>query len=676
MKYGLRDLTLEEKMKLLCGRDWWHLYTADGKLPEVTLTDGPSGIRRANYEMENGKIIKRTFSNATAMPTISVLSNTWNKELAFLDGETIADECVEYERDVLLAPGVNIKRTPLCGRNFEYFSEDPYLAGTMAAAYIEGVQSKGIGTCLKHYCANNREYDRSFQSSEVDERTLREIYLAPFELALKAKPWSVMCSYNPINGVYGSENSYLLNDVLRDEFGFDGIVISDWYAVHQSARTHKAGLDLEMPYRNKAYDELREGYEKGYITEEEIDVLVERILKFIEKIDDARKTNKYTMSHEERHNNARKIAEEGIVLLKNEDGILPLKGGKIHVSGPGAKKPPFGGGGSSEVTTEYEPMHLGEEIKNRLGDSATILLDNSLVRYREKVNAANRIPYTAYDADTVILCFGTDSSIEFEDGDRTSIRLPRVMENVILDTAKVNENIVVVLHSGSAVDVSPWIDKVKGLLYIGYGGEGIQEATADILCGIVSPSGKLSETFPLCLEDTPTGSYRGDGFVDRYTEGILVGYRYYDYYDKDVMFPFGHGLSYATLEYGNMDIEKHSELEYTVSLDVKNISDIPAKETVQLYVRDVFSCASRPKKELKGYEKISLAPGETKRVSIELDSRSFAYYNTSLHRWYVENGAFEILIGASSRDIRLKKRLDIELPFEEQMTFVVHPATI
>ena len=672
MKYALRDLTLEEKMQLLAGSTWWNLSTANGKLPEVTLTDGPNGLRRARYEMENGKVKNKIYETATAMPTLSVLANTWNRELAYLDGETIADECIEYGRDVLLAPGVNIKRTPLCGRNFEYFSEDPYLAGTLAASYIEGVQSRGVGTCLKHYCANNREYDRDYQSSEVDERTLREIYLTPFEIALKAKPWSVMCSYNPINGVYASENSYLLNNVLRDELGFDGIVISDWYAVHQSARAHKAGLDLEMPYRPEAYEELRRAYECGYITEEEIDVLAERVLGFIEKITEARKTAKDTMTHEERHANARKIAEEGIVLLKNEDNILPLGGGKIHVTGPGAKKPTIGGGGSSLVRSEYEPLHLGEEIKKRLGDSASILLDNSIIRYSGKVTAPNRIPYTAYEADTVLLCFGTDSTIELEDDDRISIKLPKAMEDLILDTAKVNENIVVVLHSGSAIDTSAWIDKVKGLLYIGYGGEGVQEATADILCGRVSPSGKLAETFPICLEDTPSGTYRGDGFVDRYTEGILVGYRHYDYYEKDVMFPFGHGLSYASFEYGNIKVEKHGETDYTVSLEVKNLSDIPAKETVELYVSDVFSAASRPKKELKGFEKVSLAPGEVKSVSFTLDSRSFAYYNTSLHRWYVENGAFEILVGASSRDIRLKEKITINLPFEDQATFLVH----
>lgn len=672
MDFNLNAFSLEEKMRLLTGKDWWTLYDIEGRLPKVELHDGPHGLRRAVYEMENGKIKSRTYFPATAMPTLSMLANTWNPSLARLEGETIADEFIEYDKDVLLGPGVNIKRTPLCGRNFEYFSEDPYLSGTMGKAYIEGVQSKGIGACLKHYCANNREYDRDHQSSEVDERTLREIYLTAFELALSAEPWCVMSSYNPINGVYSSENAYLLKDVLRNDFGFQGLIMSDWYGVRESSRAHKAGLDLEMPYRNEAYEELLRAYNEGRLSEDEINARVSKILEFIEKVYNSRKTRTATLTHAERHENARKIAKEGIVLLKNEGGILPLKEGKIHVTGPGAPKVPFGGGGSSSVMTEYEMRHLGDEIKDRLKDKVTILTDKSIVRYNGKVVAANHIPYTAYGADVVVLCLGTDGSIEFEDADRTSLKLPKSMEDIILETADVNENTVVVLHSGSAIDVSAWVDKVKAILYIGYGGEAIQEAVADVLCGITCPSGKLSETFPLSLEDTPTGTYRGNGFVDRYSEGVFVGYRYYDSYKKDVAFPFGHGLSYASFEYSDISIEKESELDYTVSFNVKNTSNITAKEVSELYVKDVFSAVSRPEKELRGYEKTELLPGEEKRIRIKLNARSFAYYNVSLKKWYVENGTFEILVGSSSRDIRLTAKINVNLPIGEQVTFLVH----
>ena len=327
MKYSIKDLTLEEKLCLLAGRDAWRLSNANGKLPDVFLSDGPNGLRMHDVNDENLTTFK-----ATAMPNLSLIANSWDEELAFLDGATIADDCIEKGADVLLAPGVNIKRTPLCGRNFEYFSEDPYLTGKLAKAYIEGVQSKGVGTSLKHYCGNNREYDRFFQSNEIDERTLREIYLPAFETAVTAKPWTVMCSYNPVNGVWTSESKWLLNDILREEFGFDGLIMSDWGAVHNSPRAIKATLDLEMPYRKAAYPQLKEAYEKGFLTEAEIDERVQKIFELMEKVTTAEK--KVTTTQEERRETAAKIAREGMVLLKNEDNILPLKPCKIMTAGP------------------------------------------------------------------------------------------------------------------------------------------------------------------------------------------------------------------------------------------------------------------------------------------------------------------------------------------------------
>ena len=685
MKYSVKDFSTEEKLRLICGASWWTLETLGGKLAEVVMSDGPLGVRHQEFgEIDEsltapsqmtayGPRERYTVNDTTAMPSTAVVASTWNTELSRLAGETIADECVEKKRDIILAPGVNIKRTPLCGRNFEYYSEDPYLAGTMAKAFIEGAQAKGIGTCLKHFCANNSEYDRDHQSSEVDERTLREIYLPAFEIATGAKPWSVMCAYNQINGVYASENSYLLNDVLRGEFGFDGVVISDWYAVRQSARAAKAGLDIEMPYRKRAYGEVKAAYEAGYLTDEDLDTLARRILAFIEKKVEADKRKSVTYTKEERHANAVRIVEEGAVLLKNEGGILPLKDGKIHVTGLGADRPPVGGGGSSKIEPEYKTRHLADELSERLGDAATVTRDRSpLFRYNGKMIAANHALVAGYDADTVVFCIGNDETVEFESGNRSSLDLPMGAEDMLVEMTKYNENIVVVVYAGSAVDMSRWIDKVGAVLFVGFGGEGAQEAVANLLVGKISPSGKLQETLPISLEDTPTGGYQGDGFVDRYDEGIFVGYRYYERFGVDVLYPFGHGLSYAEFEYSNLTTRKLGDFDFELSFTVKNTSAVTAKEVAEIYVRDVFAAVARPVKELRAFEKVELAPGEAKRITVRLGERDFAYYNTSLHRWYVEDGAFEILVGSSSQDIRLKTRVDIETPLYSHQTFVVY----
>ena len=661
MKYDIKNLTLDEKLRLLAGKNNWQLSNANGKLPDVFLSDGPHGLRM--YDFEQGKT-----KPATAMPNLSVLANTWDTELAFLDGATIADECLQEGADVLLAPGVNIKRTPLCGRNFEYISEDPYLAGVMAKAYIEGVQSKGIGTSLKHFCANNREYDRFYQSSDVDERTLREIYLPAFEIAVEAKPWTVMCAYTPINGIWASENKWLLQDVLRGEFGFDGLIVSDWGAVHNSWRAAKAGIDLEMPFREAAFDELKKGYENGWLTEEEIDARVEKALELMEKCTTQKK--EITTTKQQRHENAVKIVKEGVVLLKNEDNILPLKGGNIMVGGPCSFTPCYGGGGSALVTSEYQGKGLAELLGETMGDKANVTHTHFAcgTDYNHMFHSRNAY-VQAYKSDVVVLCVGNSKVVESEAHDRENIRLSNVQEDLILNTAKVNPNVVVVLNVGSAVDMSAWIDSVKAVVLLGFSGEGGQEAIADILTGKACPCGKLAETYPLSLDDTPAQDYRGNGFYERYSEGIFVGYRWYDATETDVLFPFGHGLSYAQFEYSDMQVEKLSETDYEVSFNVKNVSNVDAKEISQVYVRDVFAMVPRPEKELKGFVKTALKAGESKRVSVKLNARSFAYYSIPLKKWYVENGDFEILVGASSRDIRLKEKLTIELPENEQWTW-------
>lgn len=687
MKYDPKNLTAREKIRLLVGAGYWNTYEVSGKVPSLKMTDGPCGMRLViNKDGENAAEASVNAWNATreatAMPSPSAIATSWNPSLARLSSEIIADDFIESDVKLLLAPGVNIKRSPLCGRNFEYFSEDPYLAGKMARAYIEGAESHGVATSLKHFCLNNYENDRLYTSTDADERTVREIYLPAFEEAVKAKPATVMCAYNQIGGIWASENKKYLTDILRGEFGFDGMVVSDWEATHDATRAIKAGLNLTMPERDFHIENLTEAYESGELTEEEIDKAVTPILRFIEKYE-TKKEVKYTK--EQRHAAAVKIAEECVALLKNDDGILPVMNGRILVLGHMEKDPTMTGGGSAKVfprhkfeplsgLIEKELMGKCEMVKSSRIHSATVTADR---RY-----ATNQMAHLALNSDTVLLCVGTNATIESEAIDRTSIRLSPVVEETILTIAKANKNVVVILYTGSAIDMSPWIDSVKGVVLAGYAGEGINEALAKILTGKVSPSGKLSETYPLRLEDTPAIATKSEGlsavysalqnsFTVKYTEGIFVGYRYYDTINKDVLFPFGHGLSYASFEYSNLKVERKKDgdvCDFTVSFDIENRSDIPAMETAQLYVSDIISTVERPNKELKGFSKISLLPHEKRSVSLELNYRSFAFYSTSLDAWHVENGLFDILVGSSSRDIRLKKRISITLPREKQYT--------
>ncbi len=663
MKYDLKNLTLEEKINLLTGKyskEDWILEDCNGKLPSVSVADGPHGLRDYHKPDE-----------CLSMPSAVVLANTWNTELAYLFGNTIADDYIEHDVQINLAPAINIKRTPLCGRNFEYYSEDPFLAGHIAKNYILGFQDQGIGTSLKHFCLNNNEYERNYQSSEVDERTIREIYLPAFEIALQAKPWTVMCAYNLINGIYASEHKKLMKDVLRDEFGFDGVLVSDWHAVCDRARSLKVKLDLEMPYSPTAYDEIMSAYKSGYITIEEIDESAGRMLELIEKTQCEKKV-KY--SKEQRLENARKIAREGIVLLKNEDNILPLKGGKIMLAGAMARYPIYSGGGSAGSFYKTSPSdrdRLFTEIQQRLSEEGTVYYggDGAWTDNIRNYTSHSKVVYkNAYSADTVVLFVGDGMEDERENADRTKIKLHVQQEKMILETAKVNKNVVVVVNAGSAIDMSAWIDKVKGVVFMGYLGQTTKEALADILTGMESPSGKLSETFPLCLEDTPSGKNFGNGSVNRYEEGIFMGYRHYDEKELDVLYPFGHGLSYAKFEYSDLKVEKTGKTDYKVTYKIKNVSDVDAKEISQVYVRDVFSNVSRPQKELKGFNKTFIKAGEEKEIETNLNFRSFAFYSVALNKWHIENGDFEILVGASSRDIRLMEKIKIELPWEEQFS--------
>lgn len=657
MKISIKDLTLEQKLKLLTGKDFWQIDNSSGKIPRFFMSDGPNGLRKikekdglAQSGTETGTV------TATAMPTLSLVANTWNEDLARLDSTTIADECIENDVQVLLAPGVNIKRTPLNGRNFEYISEDPIVAGRMGKAFIEGAQNKGVGTSLKHYCVNNRERYRFDQSSEVDERTLREIYLLPFEIATKAKPWTVMCSYNPINGVFASENKYLLNDVLRDEFGYDGVIVSDWGAVASRYKALKASLDLQMPFHKDSYDNLKNALDKGLITEQDIDKSVARILALIEKSEKAKDIRKVEWSKCERHENGVKIAQEGIVLLKN-DGALPITRGKALVCTPNGFAPRCSGSGSAKVQTDYKPKALWQLLSDINGDDVKYDWAGYMRDAYEK----------AIHNDTIVISVDADEEGEAFDRERITIgtRSLQVIK-AIAPLRELGKKVVVLVYAGSAVDMSEWIDSVDAVVFCGLGGECIDEALAPILAGKVSPSGKLTETFPLSLEDTFCGSDYGDGYVEEYTDRVFVGYRYYEKYGKKVLFPFGHGLSYANFEYSNLKVEKMSETDYQVSYDITNKSDIDAKEVSQIYVRDFNAMVARPIKELKNFSKDLIKAGQTKTVTLTLDYRSFAYYSPVYKRWQVENGAFEIIVGSSSQDLRLSKIIDIELSDDTQ----------
>lgn len=664
LKSLIEKMTLEEKLQLLTGKNNWETVAVERLgIPSIFVSDGPHGLRKMVVD-ENGNY--QTLKS-TCFPTASAMAATWNPELAYEVGECIAEECQAENVDIILGPGVNIKRTPLCGRNFEYFSEDPYLAGEMAAAYINGVQSRNVGTSLKHYAANNQEYDRHHISSEVDIRALREIYLKPFEIAVKkAQPWTVMCSYNRINGVYGSEHKWLLDDVLRKEWGFEGFVVSDWGAVWDRAKSLKASLELAMPYNENHFNVLKKAYEEGKITDDEINSALERFLKIVFRAYEARKNRIKEYDAEKHHEVAKKVALESITLLKNDNNILPInreKVKKLAIIGEFAAMPVIQGGGSAHVQTAKvdAPLDRIKELAQKEGIEVEYAISMSVPSNSQyNQNSALRI---AENADQVIIFAGNRGRVESEGYDRTSIKLSPDIENAILQISRLNPNTVVVVQAGSAIDMTAWIGRVKAVVFDWYSGQAGGSAIAEILFGVHSPSGKIAETFPICLEDTPAyGTYPGNGIVSWYREGIMVGYRYYDTFEKPVLFPFGHGLSYTQFEYSDLkitpDVAGEND-EITVSFSVKNTGNMHGKETVQLYVRDMCSHVLRPFKELKGFAKVDLKPGEKKEVTFRLGRDAFAYYSIAENNWHVEGGEYKILIGASSQDIRLTGRVKI-----------------
>ncbi len=659
MKKTVKDLTTEQKLRLLCGKDFWHNEDLNGEIPCLHLTDASMGVRMPD--------VKNDWSGipSVAYPSLQMLANTWNTETVKKYAECVADDCLDRGADVILGPGVNIKRNPLCGRNFEYFSEDPYLAGVMARGYISAMQAEGAGTCVKHFCANNAEYNRLQQSSEVDERTLREIYYKPFEIALEAKPLSVMCSYNRVNGVYASEYKKGF-DVLRKEYGFDGLIISDWGAVRDRMASAKAGLDLEMPFNEENYKKLVRDYENGGISEEEIDACAERVLKFAREGGALKKDKKRKHSLDDRIAFTRECAEDAIVLLKN-NGVLPLKKGKsLAMCGwyarPCAyerKRPELVCGGGSGKVERLTPMFDMLEIMQR-EHGGKILFEPAFSD--SGVDDSFMIPKTAADnaalCDINIVFAGTGANIESEGFDRQSMKLSDAQTRTILDTASVNENTVVVLFAGAPVDMSEWIDEVAAVLYVGFPGEKGGEAIANVLTGKVNPSGKLSETFPLSYEDTPAYNGNSDSKITVYGEGLNTGYRYYDTFGVPVLFPFGFGLSYSQFGYKDIKLKQNGKT-VEVGFKIENLSDIDGKEVSQIYIRALSSCVYRPFKELKGFAKTFIKAGQTASVTVKLDERAFEYWSVANDGWRTEEGVYEIIVAASAADVKLKAKLEI-----------------
>ena len=654
VKAIVSQMTLEEKVALCSGKNFWHLQTPERLgIEPVMVSDGPCGIRKqadaADHLGLNASV------PATSYPTGSCMACSFDRALFRESGVTLGHACQAEQLSVLLGPAANIKRSPLCGRNFEYLSEDPYLTGELAASYIDGVQSQNVGVSLKHFAVNNQEYHRMSSDSVVDERALREIYLAGFETAVRrAKPWTVMCSYNRVNGTYAAENKRLLTEILRDEWGFDGYVVSDWGATTaERVKCLEAGLDLEMPGKNAANDrQLVEAVQNGTMDEKVLDTAAERILTVVLKYLDHKKPET-VIDFEADHETARKIAAESMVLLKN-DGVLPLKkDAKVAFVGEFARTPRFQGGGSSNVNAYKVTSAL--EAAETMGLHVSFAPGYATKTPEPDAALLEEAAKTAEAADVAVVFVGITDAMESEGFDRRTLSMPENHEALVATVSKVQKNTVVVVMCGGCITM-PWLSDVRGVLYAYLGGEAVGPATLDLLFGDANPSGKLAESFPKRLEDNPSYLYYFGDEQNRteYREGIFVGYRYYDKKNIDVLFPFGYGLSYTTFEYSDLRLDKAEMLDtdtLTVTVKVKNTGAVRGKEVVQLYVGMPQSRTIRPEKELRGFEKVELAPGEEKTVSFTLSKRAFAYYRTDIADWYAESGDYVIMAAKSSRDV-------------------------
>lgn len=659
LKYGeiIRQMTLEEKAYMMSGKNTWETVDYDKYgIPKMAMSDGPHGLRR---QAGAGDHLGLNASlPATCFPTAATIANSWDESLGEKIGEALAEEAVTMDVNVILGPGLNIKRSPLCGRNFEYFSEDPYHAGKMAAAYVRGIQSKGIAACPKHFAANSQELRRMASDSIVDERTFRELYTTGFEIAIKeGKSKSIMSSYNEVNGVYANENRHMLQEILVDEWGFKGFVVSDWGGSNDHARGVECGSHLEMPGTGKSgMRDIVRAVLDGTLKEEILDQRLDELLDVVFATHQATVDGKgKTFDIEQHHRLARKAAEESIVLLKNEKAILPLKqGAKVAVIGDFAKTPRYQGAGSSLVN----PAKAPESILCEMEESGLIMTAyaQGYIRNRKpNQKLIQQAKEVAQSADVVLIFAGLDEISESEGLDRSHLNMPQAQNELIDAIACVNSNIVVVLSAGSAVEM-PWFDHVKGIVHGYLGGQAGASAMLRVLTGKHCPSGKLNETYPLFCEDTPCRHYYPSRErSSEYRESLFVGYRYYSTVGKKVRFPFGYGQSYTTFAYENLNVDSEG-----VHFTIQNTGACDGAEIAQLYIGKKSDTVFRPVRELKGFAKVFLKAGESREVFIAFDDKSFRFYDTRTNTWEIEAGTYEIMIGASVEDIRLTGSLSVE----------------
>jgi beta-glucosidase len=666
------ELTLEEKASLCLGSDFWHTAPVDRLgIPAIMVSDGPHGLRA---QLEQGDHVGLLASApATCFPTASALASSWDLELFRTVGEALGREAKKLGVSVVLGPGINMKRSPLCGRNFEYVSEDPWLAGELATAMVEGTQSEGVGTSVKHYAANNQEDDRLRVSAEVDERSLREMYLPAFERVVKqAQPWTIMCAYNKLNGTYCSEHHWLLTEVLREEWGFEGLVVSDWGAVHDRVAALRGGLDLEMPPNLGVSDAaIGEAVRNGSLDESILDEAVSRMLRLVDRSQPALAEGA-EFNLDDHHSLARRAAHESAVLLKNDGRVLPLQpqeGSTVAVIGEFARTPRFQGAGSSQVNPTKVDVAL-DELQSALAGRAEVRFaagfgigttENDGHLLREAVELAG-------EADHVLVFLGLPGEDESEGFDRTHIDLPTNQLVLLHALAEVHDRLIVILANGGVVRVSTWEDRVAAILECWLSGQAAGGAAVDLVLGVANPSGKLAETIPVRLQDNSSYlNFPGEEGVVHYGEGIFIGYRAYDKLIQPVSYPFGFGLSYTTFQIGDVNVSvdgavANGDLAVTVTASVTNTGQRAGAEVVQVYVEDVEASVARPLHELKGFVRVDLEPGETKQVSCQLDERAFAFWSRRFGQWVVESGEFIIAVGSSSRDLVATEAITIDAP--------------
>jgi beta-glucosidase len=645
----LAQLTIDEKVRLLCGKDAWHLHGIERLgVPSITLTDGPHGVR-----LSESQALDDSAQPATVFPVEAAMAASWNPDLLEQIAAAIGDECQSMGVGILLGPGVNGKRTPLGGRNFEYFSEDPFLSGAMASAFVRGIQSRGVGACLKHFAGNEQETRRFLINAQIDERTLQELYVEPFAKVIRENPpWTMMGAYNGVNGVHACQSSELLQRILRKQLGYEGLVMSDWVAVKEKAESHINGLDLEMPGPGERDAELHEALANGSLSEADLDDRVTRVLTVIRQVTE--KDRAVSIEWPTHHELATQLAVESMVLLKNDSHQLPLAPRqRLAVIGDFARNPRFQGGGSSHMT----PYQLSDAL-GAIGRRTEVLFAEGYTETQvspEQLEAAVKV---AADADRVVLLTGTTDSMESEGFDRADMKLAPDHLMLISAVADANPNITLVLHTGSAIETRQFEHQIPAILQAWLPGEGGGEAVARILFGEANPSGKLSETFPVRLEHNPTfETFPGTKETVDYREGLFTGYRYFDTKALPVQYPFGHGLNYS--QFTLADLSYNSD-QRQVSFSITNQGPVEGAEVVQLYIHDESSTYRRPVHELKAFQKIRLVPGEKRTVTLTLDDHAFAYFVPHLGRFAEETGRFELRLGFSSRDIRLTSWVTVE----------------